>query len=90
MDDGKEFVVPNGVIAFYFGERGVIADRVMEASYVMLIKDGASGILRGVNFKFEWFIMVWLMKDRVCGGKSNKMIKGCGAFRCPDEGNTFL
>ena len=41
MDDGKEFIVPDGVILFHFSEgRGVISNRVIEASGILLIEDG--------------------------------------------------
>ena len=51
MDDGEEFSIPDQVIALGLSEGGgVITHGVLEAIRVMLVKDGAGCVLRGIDF----------------------------------------
>ena len=67
-DDCKEFMVPDGIVSFGFGERGgIIPDRVTEAISIALVEDGTGCILRGVHLDLEGLIVVGLVKDRISG-----------------------
>ena len=90
-DDCKEFMVPDGVIAFGLGEGGgIVSYGVAESDGIALVEDGTCHVLRGVYFHFKRFMVVGLVEDWVSGREGDQVVESGGGGWCPQERYPFL
>jgi hypothetical protein len=91
MINSSEFLIIDIIVGFHLGKGfQVVPDGIMLSSIIMLEENGASGIIRGVYFKFKRFARVWVHENWTGGNSVNEFLDCLGTRVIPEEVGTFF